>query len=62
MKFPFGHALGEPGAANQQFTILRLAFGFLFEAETPGQLLDSGLRWRRETYAEPDWEEFKALG
>lgn len=55
MRFPFGHALGEPGNARQQETILKLAFDHLFSAETPGEIRDSGLRWRREDYSEVDW-------
>lgn len=57
MRFPFGHALGEPGNVAQQMTILKLAFSHLFGAKAPGEILDSGLRWRREKYEEPDWSE-----
>jgi hypothetical protein len=62
MRFPFGHALGEPGNRDQQLTILNLAFHLLFEADRPGTIRDSGLRWRREAYAPPDWEAFRRLG
>lgn len=61
MRFPFGHALGEPGKREQQLTILYRAFRLLFEAQTPGTIEDSGLRWKRETYTEPDWDEFRKL-
>lgn len=61
MRFPFGHALGEPGNREQQLTILYLAFRLLFEADRPGTIRDAGLRWRRETYSPPEWEAFKSL-
>lgn len=59
MRFPFGHALGEPGKREQQLSILALAFRHLFSARSPGEILDSGFRWRRETYSEPEWVELK---
>lgn len=62
LRFPFGHALGEAGNTNQQFAVLLLAFRLLFEAAEPGTIRDGELRWRRETYLPPDWEEFKKLG
>lgn len=62
LRFPFGHALGEPGNREQQFTILYLAFKLLFEADRPGTIRNAGLRWRRETYMPPDWEAFRRLG
>jgi len=62
LRFPFGHALGEPGRPQQHHQVLRLALGLLFEAEAPGTIQDAGLRWRRETYPEPDWEAFRRLG
>jgi len=61
MRFPFGHALGEVGKRAQQFDILLRAFRLLFEAEQPGTIRDSGLRWKRESYPEPDWEQFRSL-
>ncbi|MBI1919740.1 MAG: hypothetical protein HYS23_01530 [Geobacter sp.] len=62
LHFPFGHALGEPGAVNQQLTVLYLAFRLLFEADRPGTIRDSQLRWKSETYAPTDWEAFRRLG
>jgi D-proline reductase (dithiol) PrdB len=62
MRWPFGHALGEVGKREQQLHVLAKAFELIFEAEAPGELRDSGLRWRREKYSEPDWELFAALG
>ena len=62
LRFPFGHALGEPGNPNQHFAVLYRAFRLLFEAERPGTIRDAGLRWRRERYGPPDWEAFRALG
>jgi D-proline reductase (dithiol) PrdB len=62
LHWPFGHALGEPGNRPQQLEVLRRAFALLFKASGPGTLVDAGLRWRRETYEEPDWEAMKRLG
>jgi D-proline reductase (dithiol) PrdB len=62
LRFPFGHALGEPGNRNQQLAVLELAFRLLFEAEEPGTIRNAGLRWKRETYAAPDWEAIRRLG
>ncbi len=62
MRWPFGHALGEAGNREQQLHVLVLAFQFLFEAETPGEICDSGLRWRRGKYTEPDWDGLAFLG
>lgn len=62
LRWPFGHALGEPGNRSQQLAVLARAFALLFDAPGPGTLVDAELRWRRETYAEPDWEELLKLG
>ena len=62
LRFPFGHALGEPGNRNQQFAILLQAFQLLFDADRPGTIRDSGLHWRRGSYGAPDWEAFRRLG
>ena len=62
LRFPFGHALGEPGRREQQLTVLYRAFTLLFEAERPGTIVDAGFRWKRDSYAEPDWELFRKLG
>ncbi len=62
LHWPFGHALGEPGNRAQQLSVLGLAFSVLFQAPGPGTLVDAHLRWRRETYREPDWEWLKKLG
>lgn len=55
LRFPFGHALGEKGKADQHHEVLRRAFEWLFEAREPAALKDAGLRWRREQYAPPDF-------
>ena len=62
MRWPFGHALGEAGKREQQLHVLIRAFELLFEAQAPGEIRDSELRWRREKYAEPDWEALASLG
>ncbi len=56
LAWPFGHPLGEPGNAAQQLTVLHAALYSLYFAE-PGEILEPGWRWRRETYAIPDgWD------
>lgn len=60
-RFPFGHALGEAGNRAQQLVVLLKAFQVLFTVTAPGQIVDSGLRWRREQYVAPPWEEFREL-
>lgn len=62
LHWPFGHALGEPGNRPQQLAVLGRAFTLLFDAPGPGTLVDANLRWRRETYGEPDWERLRKLG
>jgi D-proline reductase (dithiol) PrdB len=62
LRRPFGHALGQAGAREEQLRTLELAFRLLFEAPGPGTIRDAGLRWRRESYSEPDWESLSALG
>ena len=62
LRFPFGHALGEPGRPQQHHHVLSLALELLFSAGAPGIIRDAGLRWRRETYSEPDWESLRRLG
>ncbi|GAB4274245.1 MAG: hypothetical protein Kow0092_29670 [Deferrisomatales bacterium] len=61
VRFPFGHALGEPGREDQHFHVLYLAFRLLFEADRPGTIREAGLRWRRGAYPRPDWEAFRRL-
>ncbi len=55
LKWPMGHPLGEPHRPAQQRTVIFLALRLLLEADAPGVILEPGLRWRRETYQEPDW-------
>jgi D-proline reductase (dithiol) PrdB len=56
LRWPFGHALGEPGAADQQRTVLRDMLSMARRAPRPGLVVDLPYRWRRETYAPvTDW-------
>jgi D-proline reductase (dithiol) PrdB len=61
LRFPFGHALGEPGNRNQHCAVLYQAFRLLFEADMPGNLVHSPLKWRGERYLAPDWDEIQKL-
>ena len=50
LHWPFGRALGEPGAADQQRTVLRDMFSLARRAPRPGLVVELPYRWRRETY------------
>lgn len=56
LRWPFGHALGEPGAVEQQRTILHDMLSMARRAPEPGLVVELPYRWRRETYAPvTDW-------
>ena len=56
LRWPFGHALGEPGAVGQQRTVLRDLLSMARRAPRPGLVVDLPYRWRRETYPPvADW-------
>jgi D-proline reductase (dithiol) PrdB len=61
LRFPFGHALGEPLNRNQHCAVLYEAFRILFKAREPATLIDSALKWRGERFLAPDWDEIKKL-
>lgn len=50
VRWPFGHALGEPFAVGQQRRVLRDMLQALQSMHEPGSILDLGYRWRRERY------------
>jgi hypothetical protein len=60
VKWPLGHPLGEPHHATQQRTLIFAALQLLITATQPGQLIEPGYRWKRETYGEPDWRLLEA--
>jgi hypothetical protein len=57
LRWPFGHALGEPGNVPQQRRVLWEMLRDLRERrrEEAGEVRELGLRWRRETYAPVDF-------
>lgn len=56
MRWPFGHALGEPFNHPQQMTVIHHALKALY-ATTPGGVTVLRDRWRRERYGEPrSWD------
>jgi hypothetical protein len=58
LRWPFGHALGEPGNVAQQRTVLHDMFSMAASAPRPGLVLDLPYRWRRESYpAVADWNQ-----
>ena len=50
VRWPFGHALGEPGNVAQQRTILHDMLTMATIAPRPGLVVDLPYRWRREIY------------
>lgn len=56
VRWPFGHALGEPFNRAQHRTVIHTALQTLYHA-CPGQVVDLPYRWRRKRYAEPtSWD------
>ena len=51
VRFPFGHAVGEPGNRMQQRRVLLEALKILAEAKEPEVRFLSHLKWRRTDYA-----------
>lgn len=45
VEFPFGQLLGQPGDSQQQTAVIREALRVLEEAEVPGSIVHSQLRW-----------------
>lgn len=60
VRWPLGHPLGEKHAPLQQRTMIFTALQLLQSAQKPGIIAEPGYRWRREAYAEPDWEQLAA--
>lgn len=57
VRWPFGHALGEPGKIAQQRTVLHDMLTMAAIAPRPGLVVDLPYRWRRETYRPiVDWK------
>ena len=50
LKYPFGHALGEPFNKKQQITILKDCLQLLESAQEPGIIKDSPYKWRRHKF------------
>ena len=57
VRWPFGHALGEPGNVAQQRTVLHDMLTMAAIAPRPGLVVDLPYRWRREIYSPiGDWK------
>ncbi|HEY1352812.1 MAG TPA: hypothetical protein VGF67_24620 [Ktedonobacteraceae bacterium] len=50
LRWPFGHALGEPGNVAQQRTILHDMLSMARAAPRPGLVIELPYRWRRQIY------------
>ena len=58
LRWPFGHALGEPGNVAQQRTVLHDMLSMAVSAPRPGLVVELPYRWRREKYAPVvDWKD-----
>ncbi|QBD76076.1 hypothetical protein EPA93_08675 [Ktedonosporobacter rubrisoli] len=56
LRWPFGHALGEPGNHLQQLNILHDMFSMASLAPRPGLIAELPYRWKRQEYAPiQDW-------
>ncbi len=56
LRWPFGHALGEPHKRDQQYTVLHDAFSMARCAPRPGLIVDLPYQWRRQAYTPiTDW-------
>lgn len=53
VRWPFGHAFGEPGNEAQHHTVLADALDLLEHATEPGTLKKLPYRWRRHHYVDP---------
>jgi hypothetical protein len=57
LRWPFGHALGEPGHVAQQRTVIHDMLSMAQLAPRPGLVFELPYRWRRETYKPIfDWQ------
>jgi hypothetical protein len=57
VRWPFGHAMGEPGNVAQQRTVLHDMLSMAIAARRPGLVVELPYRWRREAY--PPIEDWK---
>ena len=56
LRWPFGHALGEPGNIAQQRAVLHDMLSMATSAPRPGLVVDLPYKWRREKYPSViDW-------
>lgn len=59
VRFPHGASFGEPGAVDQQRTVLRDLFWALQDTDQPGTVVEPGYRWRRTSYEPVNAESFQ---
>lgn len=59
VRFPHGASLGEPGAIDQQRTVLRDLLWAAQDLREPGTIVEPGYRWRRTRYAPVDPASFQ---
>lgn len=53
LRWPFGRPFGEPGARDQQLSVLLAALDVAVTARVPGTIVDAPWRWRRHAYTDP---------
>lgn len=47
LKWPMGHAIGEPDFIEQQSLIVKRALNLMTDGKKPGEILKPPYRWRR---------------
>ncbi len=50
LRYPFGHAMGEPFNENQQTAIFKDCLGLLESCREPGAIVDAPYPWRRHKF------------
>lgn len=58
LNYPFGAVFGEPGAVDQQLTVIRDLLLLLQTAKEPGSIVDMPYKWRRTRFEKPPKESY----
>lgn len=56
LRWPMGHALGEPNFKKQQTVVLKKALEALSAIKTPGTIINLPYRWRRHEDLDKDFD------
>jgi len=61
IKYPYGAALGEAGAVDQQRTVLKAMFQRGLALDAPGQVVELPYRWRRDRFEPQELDDLEPL-